>query len=124
MLLTLTKELSFSSTFAMVLGSERLRSLVTHAHTFLVVIFLLLCVGNIASFLILRSDDGLMVSTLGALWVRYGDSCRKGHVEEWEQEAHASEYSGQELEYRWKDSQSMLGPGTPRIYPIMRSSTA
>ena len=34
-------------------------------------------------------------------WVPYGDSFRKAFFEEWEQEAHASEYSGQESEYRW-----------------------
>ena len=39
-------------------------------------------------------------------WVLYGDSFRKAYMEEWEQEAHASEHSGQESKYRWKDTSS------------------
>ncbi len=55
---------------------------------------------------VLRDDDGQIVSPLEAHLVPHGDSFRKAYMEEWEQGAHASEYSGQESEYRWKDHNS------------------
>ena len=39
-------------------------------------------------------------------WVPHADSFKKAYIEEWEQEDHTSEYSGQESEYRWKDANS------------------
>ena len=40
------------------------------------------------------------------IWTPHGDNFQMSHVEEWEQIAHASDYSGQESEYRWKDPSS------------------
>ena len=34
--------------------------------------------------------------------ISHGDTFQEAHVEEWEQEAHAPEFSGQELENRGK----------------------
>ena len=72
---------------------------------------------------VLRNDDAQMVSPLEAHLVPHGDSFRKAYVEEGEQGAHASEYSGQESEYRWKVH--ILGLlGTPGCYPLKRSLPA
>ena len=37
------------------------------------------------------------------MWIPCGGKFQKAHVEEWEQEVHASEYSDQEPEYHWTD---------------------
>ena len=45
-------------------------------------------------------------STAGSPWISHGDTFQEAYVKEWEREAHASEYSGQESEYRRKDTSS------------------
>ena len=82
-------------------------SFFTHALTFTVVPLFLLPGAAAAPPFVLCSDDGQLGSPLEALWGPlwwqlperlFGRKC--------EQEAHASEYSGQESESRWQDSNS------------------
>ena len=40
------------------------------------------------------------------MWISHGDNFQEACVKDWEQEAHASDSSVQESEYRWKDSSS------------------
>ena len=52
------------------------------------------------------------------IWISHDDTFQEAHVKEWEQKAHASEYSGQNV------GAPVLGLGTPKTYPTERSSSA
>ena len=54
------------------------------------------------------------------IWISHGDTFQEAFVKEWEQEAHASNYSGQESENRGRTP--VLGLGTPMVNPTERSS--
>ena len=73
------------------------------------------------SVFFLSRSDGQMVSPLEAsLWIPCGDSFKKVYEEEWVQEAHASEYSGQESEYHWRDQSSWYwGTQDPAVEKIL-----
>ena len=92
---SVTIGLSFSFLFASVPGSawSRMRTL------YLCFSFCLVWLQRL--LFVLRSDDGWF-RHWKPIWVPFGDSFQKAFLEEWEQEAHASVYSGQVSEYRWK----------------------
>ena len=46
------------------------------------------------------------------IWIPYGSSFQKAHVEEWEQEVHTSDDPGQECGHRWQDPSTCLGVPT------------